>query len=281
MGQVSYFLGHKFQWKKYQDTDNIPQLKVHLSQKAFVDQLVHTAQLDSSINNPETPYRSGYPVNSVPEPNPQEPPNQELINHLDAARHAISYTKRTSPRGIAFDSSTRPILKSYNRFQIDPLQTLTDVNWGAQDQSVSSKPQTTPLFKSPSMSVHIIHLYGPLRWQSKRQTITVRSSAEAEIYATEECVRELTYIRKVFKDLNLIKTFMNKPVPILNDNMTCVQWCRNRTTRTIRHIQLRDNAVREGAQRKEIIVRHVPGSENIEDIFTKKRQRQKSLQRSS
>ena len=119
------------------------------------------------------------------------------------------------------------------------------------------------------MSGHIIFMYRPIHWQSKRQTITARSSAEAEIYATDECVRELTFIRKLFRELKLIQTFMKHPIPVKNDNMTCVQWCKNRTTRTIRHIQLRDYAVRENVQNKKNIVEHIFGSENIADIFTK------------
>ena len=119
------------------------------------------------------------------------------------------------------------------------------------------------------MSGHIIFLYGPLHWQSKRQTITARSSAEAEIYATDECVRELTYLRKVYTDLGLLSTFLSNPISIKNDNMTCVQWSKNRTTRTIRHIQLRDNAVCENIQRKPVHIDHIPGSTKIADIFTK------------
>ena len=119
------------------------------------------------------------------------------------------------------------------------------------------------------MSGHIIHLYGPLHWQCKRQSITARSSAEAEIYATDECVIELIYLRKVFRSLVFLDTFMKSPTLVHNDNMACVQWSKNKTTRTIRHIQLRDNAVRESIQRKHIQIEHIPGSENIADIFTK------------
>ena len=85
----------------------------------------------------------------------------------------------------------------------------------------------------------------------------------------DECVRELTYLRKIYTDLGLLQTFFSKPISVRNDNMACVQWCKNRTTRTIRHIQLRDNAVRENIQNKRVHIDHIPGSSNIADIFTK------------
>lgn len=119
------------------------------------------------------------------------------------------------------------------------------------------------------ISGHIIFLFGPLHWQSKRQSITAKSSAEPEIYATDELVREFTYIRNVFKDLGLQKQFLSKPINIFNDNMTCVQWSKNRTTRTIRHIQLRDNTVQENIKQKLINIHHIPTAHNIADIITK------------
>jgi len=41
------------------------------------------------------------------------------------------------------------------------------------------------------MSAFFVDLLGPLHWLSKRQTVTATSSAEAEIYATNECVKFL------------------------------------------------------------------------------------------
>ena len=189
--------------------------------------------------------------------------------HLDATRYAIRYVKQTRHLGISFDSNFQSNLQSYIHFPLDPLTATTDANWGPQDMSNTPQNHQLDLFKSRSISGHIIFLYGPLHWQSKRQSITARSSAEAEIYATDECVRELTYIRKIFQNLDLQKEFLSNPINIFNDNMACVQWSRNKTTRTIRHIQLRDNAVRENIQRKLIQIHHIPGANNVADIFTK------------
>ena len=51
--------------------------------------------------------------------------------------------------------------------------------------------------------------------------------------------------------------------------MACVQWSNNRTTRSIWHIQLRENAVRESVQDWTISIKHVPGKSNPSNIFTK------------
>ena len=308
MGPVTHFLGHKFQWQQY-SIESTPHLRLHLSQTAYADHLVDIANLSQSSKPVLTPYRSGYPVDAIlPNPqDPQSSNNKaniqhkmrELVGslnwlsqgtrpdlatitsmlakyqnspteqHLEAAKYAIRYVKQTRHLGINFDSNYNSNIQSYTQFPLDPLIATTDANWGSQDLSSMPPNSEIPLFKSRSISGHIIFLFGPIHWQSKRQSITARSSAEAEIYATDECVRELTYIRKIFTDLELNKTFLSKPINVFNDNMACVQWSKNRTTRTIRHIQLRDNAVRENIRRKLINIHHIPGAHNIADIFTK------------
>jgi len=61
MGTVSHFLGIRFQYRQTQD-----ELKVHLSQQAFSENLLQQAGLDNdSTTSNATPYRSGYPVDKV------------------------------------------------------------------------------------------------------------------------------------------------------------------------------------------------------------------------
>ena len=119
------------------------------------------------------------------------------------------------------------------------------------------------------MSGHLLLLNGPLHWSAKRQKITARSSAEAEIYATDECCKDILRMHHLINDLNLQHIFLAPSTPIYNDNMACVQWAHNKTSKGIRHIQIRENAVRESIQNKSILVLHVAGKNNLADIFTK------------
>ena len=79
MGTVSHFIGIKFEWTQTQD-----KLSVHLSQLAFTENLIRLAGLDhSSSTTKPTPYRSGLPVDSVPE-----------INMWARARAELQHTYR-------------------------------------------------------------------------------------------------------------------------------------------------------------------------------------------
>ena len=104
-------------------------------------------------------------------------------------------------------------------------------------------------------------------WSSKRQKITARSSAEAEIYATDECTKCIQHLRHLCDDLKL--PYSSKPTPIYNDNQACIHWSYNNSSKGLRHIQIKENAVRENIQRKTITISHVEGKVNIADIFTK------------
>jgi Reverse transcriptase (RNA-dependent DNA polymerase). len=108
--------------------------------------------------------------------------------HLDAAKHVLRYLKGTKDLGISFSSNRNTPLESFVKFPIDPNQIhpFSDANWGPQDASCpkpGDPPQELNLFKSRSISGFLLWFGGPLHWVSKRQSITARSSTEAEIYA--------------------------------------------------------------------------------------------------
>ncbi|MFN9981955.1 MAG: hypothetical protein ACK53Y_18660, partial [bacterium] len=61
---------------------------------------------------------------------------------------------------------------------------------------------------SRSISAFYVDLFGPLHWISKRQSVTAASSAEAEIYATDECVKFLLELDQLMEFLQVKNHFM-------------------------------------------------------------------------
>ena len=194
--------------------------------------------------------------------------------HIHACKRVIKYPKGTKTEGIIFSSTDRSDLNAHVKFPIAPdsIISLMDANWGPQDQSVP-KPGTTPpeldIFKSRSMSGFLIWLGGPVHWVAKRQSITARSSAEAEIYATDECVKQLIQLSYIIDGLRLIESLMPTPTPIFNDNSACVCWSKSTTTKGLRHIQMRENAIGEAVLSDFVSVSHIEGKVNLADMFTK------------
>ena len=309
-GPIHHFLGIKFTHSISPDGH----LTIHLSQEADIQQLLQDNNLHTATTLIKpTPYRSGHPVDTVPNiempithridletklraiigslnwiSSQTRPDISTITNiiaqyqnnpspgHLDAAKYVLRYLKGTPTLGITFSSSSNPHLETFVKFPIPPnhIQPFSDANWGPQDASIPKQddpPQDLDLFKSRSISGFLIWLGGPLHWVSKRQSITARSSAEAEIYAVDECTKCIQHITNILRDLAIFHLFTNNgaPIPIQNDNEAAVKWSHNMTTKGLRHIQMRDNAVREQVQLGLITVEHIGGKQNLADTFTK------------
>ena len=194
--------------------------------------------------------------------------------HIEAAKRILRYLKGTHTKGITFSTSPQSQIDSFLKFPLDPssITALADANWGPQDQSRPLPSKRYPdleLFKSRSLSGFIIMGHGPIHWMSKRQSLTARSSAEAEIIATDECTKFLLYLRNVSLDLNIATLLFPSATILYNDNAACVKWAKNMTTKGLQYIQIRENAVRESILKDFIHVKHIAGKINLADLFTK------------
>lgn len=196
--------------------------------------------------------------------------NHPSTGHLEAAKHVVKYLVGTKHMGIYFTSKRRPILESFLHFPLPPqVLSMSDANWGPQDASITKSTMELPLFASRSMSAYFIDLLGPIHWLSKRQSVTAGSSAEAEIYATDECVKFLLELVQTLEFLGVKDVFMPTTTTVFNDNMACVNWSKCSTTKGLRHIQMKENRVRESVLSNFVRIKHIDGKINLADIFTK------------
>jgi hypothetical protein len=158
--------------------------------------------------------------------------------HYDAALYVAKYLATTKTLGIYFTSLRSSTVETFLHFPLQqPLLSLSDANWGLQDAS-SKTTQDLPLFVSRSVPAFYVDLFGPLHWLSKHQSVTTGSSAEAEIYATDACVKFLLELVQLLEFLDLKNTFMPHMKIVYNDNQACVNWSKSCTTKGLQHIQM-------------------------------------------
>jgi len=305
MGQVSHFLGIEFNWVQHTDGH----LSVSLTQESFAESLLDSLGLSGfNYSLFTSPYRSGLAIDSIPHEDMTSAARDKLrlqfqslvgsLNwlahttrpdlstvvsllaqhqnipspgHYEAALYASKYLAGTKHLGIYFTSRRDSTLQSFLHFPLPPtsLLSMSDANWGPQDASLTRTHAELPLFTSRSMSAYYIDMYGPLHWISKRQSVTAASSAEAEIYATDECVKFLLELVQILDFLGVKEIFMPSVNTIYNDNQACVNWSKACTTKGLRHIQMRENRVRENVQTHFVSIQHVDGKHNLADVFTK------------
>ena len=241
MGKVSHFLGIRFQWRQTPDkvsvhmsqeafadqlisnsgidndsastkptpfrsglpVDSIPHIKLPPEQSSNIKH-----QLQSYVGSLTWLAQATRPDLAVITNLLAQQQNHPSPGHIAAAKYVIKYLTGTKSLGISFHSDSPLDLQSFIHFPIDKakIHALTDANWGPQDQSIPNPqepPQQVDLHVTRSISGHLILLHGPLHWSAKRQSITARSTAESEIYATDTCVKQILHLSNIINDLGL------------------------------------------------------------------------------
>jgi hypothetical protein len=87
----------------------------------------------------------------------------------------------------------------------------------------------------------------------------------------DEGCKTLENTHHILEDLGLADV-LTRPngLPLYNDNKGAVEWSHGlNISKKLRHINIREVAVRDAAAANLIDVQHVPGHSNIADIFTK------------
>jgi hypothetical protein len=112
-------------------------------------------------------------------------------------------------------------------------------------------------------------------WKADRQDRTALSSCEVEIRATNMGSRLTINICNMISHLADCGFPINDTslaTPVYNDNDACVKWCHNSTSKSNRHIKLRENVTCEWVDNGPIMVSHVSGKSNPADLFMKEMQ---------
>jgi hypothetical protein len=91
-----------------------------------------------------------------------------------------------------------------------------------------------------------------------------RTSCKAEIKATNECVKNIQMFHHILTDLGLAQ---HQPTPLYNDNRGAVEWSNSFSTKGMRHLNIRENAVREAQLMQEVFISHISGTCNSADIY--------------
>jgi hypothetical protein len=73
--------------------------------------------------------------------------------------------------------------------------------------------------------------------------------------------------RHILHDLHLLDTTI--PTNVFNDNCGAVDWSNSFSTKGMRHVNIRENAVREARVPNEVSIQHIPGMCNPADMFSK------------
>ena len=109
---------------------------------------------------------------------------------------------------------------------------------------------------------------GPIAWSSRQQKLCAQSSAESEIYAVTDSVKEALHIKLLCEETGVRKEGI--PMTIWEDNNACIHLAHNlRGSQAAKHFELRLRLLNEHVQEGNIEFSRVDTKNQLADGMTK------------
>jgi hypothetical protein len=109
---------------------------------------------------------------------------------------------------------------------------------------------------------------GPVSWQSRLQKLCAQSSAEAEIYAVVDSVKEALHIRLLCEECEVRKPGI--PVRVYEDNNACIMLGHGlRGSKAAKHFEVSLRMLHEHVRDKSIEFARIDTKDQLADGFTK------------
>lgn len=175
-------------------------------------------------------------------------PTREQLN---AAINILKYLLRTQDLTVVFE---RQSMDDYN------LVAYSDSDWGGNLDNRRSRSGGLILLGNT-----------PIYWSSNIQTLVALSSAEAEINALKEVVKNVLWIRGILKDTTLLPSILSQPTVIFEDNSAVLEIVINpEVSKRNRHYDMSYHFIRENIEEfKNVLIRWINTNNNLADLFTK------------
>ena len=109
---------------------------------------------------------------------------------------------------------------------------------------------------------------GAISLSSKKQPSVALSSTEAEYMAATAAVKEATWLKVLFSEIE--PSLMRTPVKLLIDNQLAMSLAKNATFHDrMKHIMICHHYIREKVDEGEIVLEYLPTAEQVADVLMK------------
>jgi len=169
--------------------------------------------------------------------------------HMRAALKILRYLSGTTDFGIRYimnnDNTNELIITGY-----------CDADWGGDKNDRKSTTGYCVFINNNLIS-----------WNTKKQPTVALSTAEAELMAIVEVVKEVKWMSAVLHELKFI---VKKPMIIYSDNQAAGKMAQHDVDHErTKHIDIRHHFIRDEINNNEVIVKWIRTEQQIADIFTK------------
>jgi hypothetical protein len=154
------------------------------------------------------------------------------------------------------------------------MMVYTDADWGSDLDTRRSTTGWVVMLNG-----------GPISWRVKRQATVATSTAEAELYALGDSIKEVQSLQMLLKELGFSQpqrapgrggdtaepaSVKNRGTVIFEDNVGCIHISQNDCfhNRT-KHVDIQWHFIQEAVERGEVCITHVPTDLQVADVLTK------------
>lgn len=170
--------------------------------------------------------------------------NKPMIRHWKMIKRIFQYLKGSTKFGIKFNGSSKLIAYSDADYGGDPI----------------TRHSTTGV---------LIERGGPIVWYSQKQRLVATSTAEAEYRAAVSSIDDISWIRRISKELNIES---GEPTTLYVDNQSAIHilasMSEGKVTKGKKHIEIPRKFIQEHLG-KTIKLEHVSSANQTADILTK------------
>jgi hypothetical protein len=177
--------------------------------------------------------------------------NNPKPTHMRAAFKVMRYLSGCVNYGLRYNNDER--VYKWNEVTITGY---CDADWGG-DKSDRKSTTGYCVFVNENL----------ISWCTRKQQTVALSSAEAELMAMVEVVKEVKWMSMLLEEIGYRVT---KPIQILSDNQAAIKIAHNdiEHDRT-KHIDIKYHFVRNEVNRGQVTVKWIRTQQQIADIFTK------------
>ena len=169
--------------------------------------------------------------------------------HMRAALKILRYLSGTTNHGIHYANHNN------NTTEVS-VTAYCDADWGG-DKSDRKSTTGFCVFVNDNL----------ISWGTKKQPTVALSTAEAELMAIVEVVKEVKWMSMVLHELNLP---VKKPMMIYSDNQAAGKMSQHDVDHErTKHIDIRYHFIRDEITNNEVAVKWVRTEQQVADIFTK------------
>ncbi|KAG8497018.1 hypothetical protein CXB51_008234 [Gossypium anomalum] len=168
-----------------------------------------------------------------------------IKEHEEAVFRILRYLKSSPGKGLFFKKSEQRGIEAY-----------TDADWAG---SITNRRST---------SGYCTFFWGNLvTWQSKKQSVVARSSAEAEFRSMAQGICEMMWLKRIMEEL---RKPITSPMKLYCDSKTAISIAHNpvQHDRT-KHIEIDRHFIKEKIEEGQVCMPFVPSEQQIADILTK------------